>query len=166
MCGGSQQELTVRGFQGFRTADDLRATSLTSVPSTQGVYCVLRVSTTSPQFLSTNPGGKFKGRDPTQTEEWLVKKWIVGATILYIGKAGGGSSRETLKRRLRSYLNFGAGRPCAHWGGRSIWQLADAKDLLFAWRETLPEDAVAVERSMLLRFKREFNRLPFANLRK
>lgn len=53
-----------------------------------------------------------------------------GAHTVYLGKG------DKLRTRLRTYARFGAGDPkAAHWGGRYIWQLADAAELLVAWRE-------------------------------
>jgi hypothetical protein len=53
-----------------------------------------------------------------------------------------------------------------HWGGRYIWQLADAAELLVAWREL--DDAGTArndERRLLERFAElHHGQRPFANL--
>ena len=58
----SQAGLKSAGFRGF-----VRFTELddTDVPVTGGVYAVLRDARTVPLFLETNPGGRFKQKDPT-----------------------------------------------------------------------------------------------------
>ena len=61
-------------------------------------------------------------------------------------------------------MQFGLGKPCAHWGGRYIWQLADAKDLLVYWKPTLGRDPRLVEKAMLSKFVEKYGCLPFANL--
>jgi excinuclease UvrABC nuclease subunit len=78
--------------------------------------------------------------------------------VLYIGKA------DALRRRVRQYMAFGAGRPVGHWGGRLIWQLADSDALLVAWRETA--EPLRVEAELLNAFADVFGSLPFANLRR
>jgi len=128
------------------------------VPATGGVYVVLRDSARPPEFLSTNPGGRFKGRDPTVPVEALRANWVVGAEVIYIGKA------NDLRRRLGEFCKFGVGRPIGHWGGRLIWQLADSATLLVAWKET-PVDVVprAAESELIARFRTLYEKPPFAN---
>lgn len=75
-------------------------------------------------------------------------------------------SSKGLRRRLSEFGAFGAGEPVAHWGGRLIWQLADASELLVAWHEvTWAETAREYEKRLLSRFgKLHDGRRPFANL--
>lgn len=162
----TQSALSSQGFEGFLTAAELRSTALAEVPAAPGVYCVLRSANDAPTFSDVSSAGRFKGRNPSLTRDRLHSKWVNGVAVIYVGKAGGGNSREHLKRRLGTYLRFGEGVACAHWGGRAIWQLADARMLLFAWRVTENDDAAEVERSMLTTFKRQFQALPFANMRR
>jgi len=79
--------------------------------------------------------------------------------VVYIGKA------TRPPRRLRQFRDFGAGKPVGHWGGRLIWQLADADELVVAWKITASEDPLEAERSLLGRFRGEYGSLPFANFR-
>ena len=95
----------------------------------------------------------------------LERNWVNGAAVIYIGKAGGGSSSATLRRRLKSFLRFGEGHPVGHWGGRFIWQLQDAGSLLFCWRHVGDSDARELERDLIRDFVRMFGTRPFANLR-
>ncbi|HVX28920.1 MAG TPA: hypothetical protein VHA53_00465, partial [Nitrolancea sp.] len=69
-----------------------------------------------------------------------------------------------LRRRLDEYRRYGAGEPVAHTGGRYIWQLADSRELLVAWREE--PAALALEQSLIQSFKAMHDgKRPFANLR-
>jgi hypothetical protein len=147
------------GFVGFVTFEALRS-RIEDVPVEGGVYIVLRPSSRPPSFLTSNPGGRFKRRDPTVESARLQEKWVEGCEVLYIGKG------DNLRRRLRQYADFGAGRPIGHWGGRYIWQLADSAKLLVAWkRSEPPETPRMMEARLLQKFKTEHGgRLPFANI--
>jgi hypothetical protein len=57
------------------------------VPSSPGVYTVVRPATTPPSFLDTSPAGWFKGKDPTVPRKQLAAAWVPGESIVYIGKA-------------------------------------------------------------------------------
>lgn len=127
------------------------------VPQSGGVYIVLQPTSTKPDFLRSNPGGRFKDRDPTVDASVLHANWVDGAEIVYIGKA------DNLRRRLRQFAQFGAGKPIGHWGGRLIWQLTGSKDLLVAWRETPGEVPKEVETTMLADFRAAYGCPPFAN---
>jgi hypothetical protein len=111
-------------------------------------------------FLGSNPGGRFKGRDPTVRPDALAGKWIAGCEVVYNGKG------DNIQRRLKQYADFGSGRPIGHWGGRYIWELADADRLLVAWMTRGSDETAAM---MEVRLIREFKathggRLPFANI--
>ena len=149
----ARQGLTGAGFTGFVTFDALNLPGISSGP---GVYVVLREADTPPRFLEVSVGGHFKGRDPTVPVEVLQRRWISGATAIYIGKA------TSLRTRLRQFRDFGRGRPVGHWGGRYIWQLAGSGDLVVAWR---PCSNPGAEEGRLLRaFETRYSTLPFANI--
>ncbi len=161
----SRKDLEKLGFEGFVTVEALLADS-GLIPRSCGIYAVLRTDGSAPVFLEQGTGGFFKGRNPNVTVETLEDKWVDGTDILYIGKAGGGTSSNTLYKRIRQYLSFGCGKNVGHWGGRYIWQLQGADRLLFAWKETpagtLPRDE---EHQLIGDFKRSHGgQLPFANL--
>jgi hypothetical protein len=148
--------LRVAGFTGWATFETLTI-ELETVPRTAGIYVVTQGVEAMPNFRPTNPGGRFKGRDPTVDASALEANWVHGAEVVYIGKA------NNLRRRLREFAQFGSGRPIGHWGGRLIWQLTRSAELLVAWRETpgmLPKE---VETSMLTDFRAAYGRPPFAN---
>lgn len=148
------------GFVGWMTWAELRAHDLAVVPCAAAAYVVYRPSAHGPVFLDANPGGRFKGRDPTVAVDTLQARWVPGAHVVYIGKA------DDARRRLRQFARFGAGDPIGHWGGRYIWQLADSDELLVAWHTvSWEESARDYEKRLLARFAELHNGArPFANL--
>lgn len=98
-----------------------------------------------------------KGEDPTVEVSVLESKWVEGCPTVYVGKA------TSLRKRLRQYRDFGRGRPVGHWGGRYIWQLAEASELVVGWQSTA-QTPRTVESELLAAFRSEFGRLPFANI--
>jgi hypothetical protein len=157
--GFSAEALRAAGFEGFVTFAALLDGELGSVPRAPGVYVVLRMGSGTPTFLDTSCGGHFKCRDPSELPDVLRTKWIENCSAVYIGKG------DQLRRRLREYAKFGQGEPIGHWGGRYIWQLADATEFVVAWREVRTgQTAREAEAELVSAFKRKFGRLPFANI--
>lgn len=154
--GFARPELEAAGYVGWRSWAQLRATQLREIPRLAGCYVVSRSAADEPAFLTENPGGRFKGKDPTVTLERLSAEWVPNTPVVYIGKA------NELFTRLKAYARFGAGEPVAHWGGRLVWQIADADELLVAWR---PGSDRELEKLLLARFAElHSGRRPFANL--
>jgi len=154
-----------RGFAGFVTMESLRQPkALDGMPRLSGVYLVLRIDERPPRFRAESASGHFKRRNPTVPASTLKRKWVDDTDVLYIRKAGGARSKATLRSRVRQYLRFGAGQPVGHWGGRYVWQLHDAEELLLCWKTTIGAEAREVERQLLEEFKSVFGKLPFANL--
>jgi hypothetical protein len=128
------------------------------------VYAVLRLPAGDPEFGDSNPAGRFQGRDPTVPVGTLRAAWVPGATVLYLGKAGAGvRGTRGLAVRLNEYRRFGAGEPVGHWGGRYVFQLADADELLVAWRTTDAADPAAAEAELIAVFRESHGQRPFAN---
>ncbi len=152
-------DLKKYGFEGFITIAKLK-NARAIIPQMPGVYLVLRLSESDPQFIDIGTGGFFKQKDPNVSIEILKSKWLEGEPLLYIGKA------TNLNSRLSSYLKFGQHKNIGHWGGRFIWQLADADDLIICWK--VLEDIIPrnYEKAFLERFYEANGKLPFANLRK
>jgi hypothetical protein len=155
-------DLDDAGFTGWQTWPELRESVFAEIPRTAGTYLVYRTSAAPPKFRAVGTGRRFKGRDPNVPVATLKAKWVAGAHTVYLGKG------EQLRTRLRTYAKFGAGDPkAAHWGGRYVWQLADADKLLVAWRD-LGEDfetARVHEIALLAHFADLHDgRRPFANL--
>jgi len=152
------------GFTGGIPIEQLQV-SCACVPEEQGIYAILRKSSSPVQFERSSSGGHFKNRNPAAPIARLESRWVPHTEVVYIGKAGGAVQRSTLRSRLNSYMQFGLGQPCAHWGGRYIWQLSDAKHLLVFWALTHNEEPSHVESRLLEEFVQTYGRLPFANLR-
>ena len=150
------------GFCGFKTVAELR-NNINVVPTYGGVYVILRPNDDEPVFLEKGTGGFFKGKDPNVEISKLETNWVYNSSIIYIGKADG-SAKRGLKKRLDEYMRFGKGEPIGHKGGRYIWQLKDAADLVVCWKR-VDGDAEQVEKQMILTFLTEHGKYPFANLR-
>ena len=160
---GSHEEMREHGFEGFRTISDLDA-DRKLMPGIRGVYILSRVSVEPPEFVDPGTGGFFKGKNPNVDIDVLEKNWVPDTITVYIGKAGSRTGKATLRSRLSQYWSFGRGKNIGHWGGRYVWQLADAEDLVVCWKTT-PDDAPrAVEADLISRFVAENDCMPFANL--
>jgi hypothetical protein len=128
----------------------------------QGIYAILRESTSPPVFLEKSTGGHFKGRNLEVSEKELGDHWVESAHMLNVGKAGGEGLKSTLRGRIRQYIRYGMGKNAPHEGGRYIWYLADNGDLLVAWKVVdnprEEEDGIAVD------FAKRYGKKPFAYL--
>ncbi|WP_206542011.1 HTH domain-containing protein [Leucobacter celer] len=153
------------GFLGFESIDALMRSS-EAIPNVCGVYILVRAATSGPAFVETGTGGHFKGRDPNVPTSVLQENWVQGAGVVYIGKAGDPGTAATLRTRLRQYLRFGLGESVGHWGGRYVWQLADAKELLVGWLPLPAGNPSEVESHLIGQFRNHFEKRPFANLAK
>lgn len=152
--------LTAEGYEGWTTFGSLRPRRANiRIPPDGGTYVVLRVSNGPPVFLRVNPAGLHKGQDPTIPLAHLKANWVDKARVLYIGKA------ENLDTRIRAMAAFGAGKRSSHFGGRLVWQLAEAPMLLLAWRHTRPgfDTPLDDETDMIRRFRTAYSKPPFAN---
>jgi hypothetical protein len=158
-----RDELTRDGFLGFYTVKRLRSTRCAEVPAEQGVYVVLRRGFVAPRFLERGSGGLFKGKDPNAAVSVLQLAWVATAIVLYVGKAGGGKSKAHLRERMDLLIQFGSGANVAHWGGRYLWQLADAEDLILCWKPTPRSDPRSVEKAIISEFEATYGRRPYAN---
>lgn len=141
------------GFEGFVRFAELPATA---VPSTQGVYAMLRCTREPPGFLPRNPAGAIRG-DPSVSPEVLATAGMNGAEVVYFDKAA------QLQRRLDVYRRQGLGSRARHWGGRFIWQLADASELLVAWLTTPDAAPERVGSYFIRRFTEATGQRPFTN---
>lgn len=154
-------QLTQQGFEGFQTVAQLRESCL-CVPTSPGVYLVIRAKEEYPHFLEKGTGGFYNGKNPNESIDYLKANWIEGEPIVYIGQS------EDLRSRIKLYMLFGQGENKRHYGGRLIWQLVDAEDLIIAWKpiQGSGTDAERLESEMLEQFKMSHGgRLPFANLK-
>ena len=62
----------------------------------------------APTFLDTNPGGRFKEKDPTVSIKALAANWVQSTRVVYIGKG------DVADRRLNQFARFGAGEKIGH----------------------------------------------------
>ena len=162
----SIEDMRKEGFEGFVAVCELQALECCDVPRSPGVYLVLRTSTVTPEFRSPGTGGPFKNNNPNVKIRCLERKWVDGALVMYIGKAGG-KNKSTLRTRLRLYMTFGERKPVAHWGGRYIWQLRDSLDLLVCWKITGNSDPRSAEKKLIREFEEQYGgKRPFANLKR
>lgn len=140
------------GFEGFIP---LVGMDVSSLPPRRGVYIVLRPETgVEPVFLDENP---ITRRKPYALDK-LSKKWLPTHTVLYVGKA---DARDGILGRLGAFSK----KASSHTGGRALWQLADAHELIAAWVETPNHVAETVEKSYLQSFRSAFGGFPYANWR-
>ena len=157
------EELKAEGWQGFKNIAQLKS-SVSEIPKTMGVYMVLRFSTEVPHYINPGTGGFFKGNDPNVPIEELQSEWNANSPIMYIGKAGSSDKKATLNSRLSQSMKFGCGNKIGHWGGRYIWQLSDADQLVVCWLPTTKEPE-GVEFLLLREFQLHHGgKLPFANI--
>lgn len=153
-----QVSLRELGYQGFRSVREL-AQDCSEIPLEPGCYALEWVGG-EPDFVVRGSGGFSKG-DPNVPVSVLRSQWTTGATILYVGKAGAAGTKATLRSKVKQLLEFGQGKPAKHYGGRYLWQLRQAPDLLVAWKVG---DPGALEQETLSAFVAQYGRLPFANL--
>ncbi len=100
--------------------------------------------------------------------------WLPDECILYIGKAGGGSSKQTLHKRIGAYYGTRLGKRSGHSGGHWIKTLNNLDSLFVHW--SICADPVETEIKLIEAFAQHLsvnsrNNLfdpehpyPFANL--
>lgn len=158
----------LKGFNNFITVKQLKNPEFNwkDIPSERGVYVVVYKKTGMPEFKEIGTGPVlWRGRIVNVSVEELKIKWVDCENsenqIIYIGRA---SKKNTLRKRIKSYIKFGSDKSSSHYGGRYIWQVVDSNDLEVGWKEC--DDPAEEERNMLNKFKDEHNqRFPFANLK-
>ena len=160
-----REQLMIQGFEGFKTVRELM-NSCKDIPNMMGVYVVLREKNERPVILEKRPFDCHEEKYPSYSKAELEKEWVKDTQIVYIGKAGGSSQKTELHKRLSTYIRFGKGMKATHGGGRSIWQLADAQELIVCWRVLTDEEPCCVESKMIADFcKKHDGKRPFANRR-
>lgn len=150
------------GSVGFRPFAELEPDDIPGLP---GIYAVVAPDGYEANFLSDSVGGHFKKRNPSIPEIALRGEWVMGADVLYIGKAGAGAGgNRGLRKRIKEFAEFGRGRPVGHWGGRLLWQLAESQALIIAWKVLPGTEVDEAEAHYHASFRAHYDRLPFANL--
>ena len=164
MLFNSIDELKDNGFKGFITISELN-NDPSCIPKEKGVYMVVFKGVRRPKFVEKGTGGFFKNRDPNKSLDYLKDRWVKNTIVLYIGKAGGEGTQETLNDRIKKYLSFGRGNKVSHKGGRLIWQIkSSSKLVVMCWKALLDENPRIYEKELLTSFKELYGVLPFANL--
>jgi len=156
-------ELKNNGFIGFKKISELFFDT-SSIPTIKGIYIVLNQNKKLCDFLAEGTGGYFKSKNPNISIDLLKSYWVDKTIVVYIGKAGSDSSKATLKSRLSQYLGFGQGKSIGHYGGRLIWQLKNANDLVICWKPLAIEDPRKLENNLIQMFVSKYGKRPFANL--
>ena len=160
-----REQLMKHGFEGFKTISELMQ-NCKGIPKSMGVYIVLREKDNCPAILEKRPFDCQEDKYPSYSKTELENEWVERTHIVYIGKAGGSGQKTELHKRLSTYIRFGKGKKAAHGGGRSIWQLADAQELIVCWRVLTDEEPCCVESKMIADFcKKHDGKRPFANRR-
>ena len=160
-----REQLQKYGFEGFKTIRELMS-SCREIPKLMGVYVVLWEKDNRPTIMDKRPFDCQEDKYPSYSKAELEEEWVEGTHIVYIGKAGGLGQKTELHKRLSTYIRFGKGKKAAHGGGRSIWQLADAQELIVCWRVLTDEEPCCVESKMIADFcKKHDGKRPFANRR-
>lgn len=128
------------------------------VPKKQGVYVVCRDCLEKPLFRERQGGYGLRE---------LEQNWLNGAYVLNFGKAGGVRyPTANLRKRIGAYIRFGKKGKGGHKGGRAIWQLADADNLLVAWKVLLDTEPIEEEQRLIDEFKGCYGRYPYANMKR
>jgi len=136
---------------------ELEKGCLDIIPDKSGVYSIWRSQKDKIKFMKRGTGGHFRG-NPNVSIRTLKKKWVNEADILYIGKA------NSLMKRIKKLIRFGNGKPVPKRGGRYIWQISNAMGILkLRWK--VSDKPRELEKELLLDFEKEYEKLPFANLR-
>jgi len=156
-------EIKKAGFIGFKKMSDLFIDS-SSISKIKGIYLILNPDYKNAEYLEIGTGGYFKEKNPNVSLDELKLNWVDNSLIVYIGKAGSETSKATLNSRLKQYFRFGQGKKVGHWGGRLIWQLKNANDLIVCWKPLPNENPRITENELIKNFVLEFSKRPFANL--
>ena len=158
----SIQFLKNEGFKGFISYRNLNMNE-GSISERPGIYFVINTNYKKPEFINPGVCGSHKGKNPNYSIEYLKKKYVKNAQVMYIGKAGGTGVNATLQSRIKDYLACSRNLTCSHSGGRSIWQLKNYKDLIFCWQILENVEPVKRENELIEEFENEFGKIPFAN---
>lgn len=140
------------------TLKELYHTLCEEIPEKPGIYFVLVPQGMGIRFRPTavNRHAPFYGEDVLRDKY----RKCGNKTVLYIGKASG---EKGLRQRLRQYMKYGWNEAVNHKGGRAIWQIEHAENLLLTYE--VCEEADAREHSLLKEFRDKYDTLPLANWR-
>ena len=109
-------------------------------------------------FCGENHSGWFKEKNPTISVEKLEENRVKGANVLYIGE-----TERTIKKRVMEHIRFWNSKPVGAYGGRAVAQINNYVNLEIWCLKT--ETPKKTKQDLLLEFKKEFKKSPFANLK-
>ncbi len=161
-------KIKIAGFTGFHKIRELWLDT-SGIPPVKGVYLVLYKGIGRPEFVGTGTAGPFRGANPNVPLEQLEKCWVDGTPVLFIGKAGGTSrvtgklSKDSLRSRISKFVKVGRGEKVGRWGGRYVWQIRNAGDLVICWKKMYERDPLEVQNRLLRNFETVYHKRPFAN---
>ena len=134
-------------------------------PDAEGVYAIVRESMARPMFTEEDHS---KPRVTIRTAVEAAEHWVPGVQVLYFGKGplrrATSRKRDGLVQRIYEFQQHGYAGGANHYGGKLVWQIGDADQLLIAWK-LLPEGtSEAVESGLILGFKETRGIQPYANV--
>ena len=137
---------------------ELHNSNCSVIPDKPGIYFVLAPKDMEIRFLPTAKNMHASFYDVNVLQEKYAQ--CTDKQTLYIGKASG---QKGLKQRLRQYMRYGWNEAVNHKGGRAIWQIEGAENLLLSYE--ICQDADAKEHALLADYKRNNGCYPLANWR-
>lgn len=141
------------------TFANLYEQNCSSIPKCPGVY---RVTCPGHSFLSANKVSSNSSAvlyDASKLQSKYNK--CKDKKILYIGKANG---KNGLHQRLKQYVLYGYDESKIHKGGRAIWQLENAKDLMVEY--ACVDNPEEMEKLLIKKYSEQNNgTYPLANWR-
>ena len=146
-------------YNGHRwTLKTLYETSCSDIPSAPGIYFIWLPDGMEIQFTDQ----VANHHAPLYPIDVLCDKYMSSKEkrLLYIGKASG---KKGLCQRIRQYVKYGWNEAVNHKGGRAIWQIINAEQLVLSYE--ICEDAVSREHELLCKFQEQNHVLPLANWR-
>jgi hypothetical protein len=154
--------INIEEFEWARTLAELHKEKCSTLPKHHRMYLVLRMTSDEPSFKTVSGTGLYQQKDPSYPMKTITSNWVDGASIIYIGKAGGESG---IHGRVRLLVNFGFGKAVAHRGECALWHLEDSSILRLCWKACGNLQARAYETELIQRFRSYHGKRPFANMR-
>lgn len=149
-----ERKIKIEKYGNFATLEEL-ASNFNMLEKLPAVYSVFYKGD-KPEFLAMGTGAYFKGENPNVSIEELEENWVQGAQEIYIG------GTKNIRDRLSKLIKFGNGQDVGHKGGRYIWQIADQKKLVIAWKYVEEGKHFAVKKELIQEFEQFHGMYPLA----
>ncbi len=156
----SRQHLVAYGFQGFTKLCFLQEAFLKQVPEQPGLFAILRKDDADPGFLELPEARALPPSAWRIDTASLRSRWIVDASVLYLGEASQASREHSLRDAIRQLC-----WPSKHQTspltrhGQLVWYVRGSQEFEAAW-------CVAPTHSfdqLLEEFEGAHGAVPFAN---